>query len=507
MILIINADDFGMSTGVNRGILQAHQAGVITSTSMMVRGAAVAEAAALARGNPRLGVGLHVDLCEWEYRDEEWRLRYSVVAMEDTEAVVLEVGRQLDAFRVLMGCDPTHIDSHQHVHKDEPVRTVLQGVARKLGIPLRHFNADISYEGKFYGQSHKGDAFIEAISVESLLDIIWTLPAGATELACHPAAAPDMDSPYKEERLVELKILCDPRVRAAITKSGVELRSFRDFASGDRPRRYGPMLQHDRLKRSDPHSMTNTLRTLRSYASHAKYRSREVPAVGGKLSFLCHSVTSFPRWVRHRHKIEIGQGLIPLPWFAYDAIDYIETILQPNFVGLEYGSGGSTLWFAQRIARITSVEHDVKWWARVSAELTTQQITNADLVLVPPFTGLRPAATDASHAVAYPQLYRSSRRGYEDCDFMDYVRQVDQNPDNSLDIVSVDGRARPACVKHAISKIRPGGYLVLDDSKRIRYGIAFELLKGWDEKSFRGLAPFNGLKEKDTSVYQKPSMR
>jgi predicted glycoside hydrolase/deacetylase ChbG (UPF0249 family) len=230
MILFINADDFGMSTGVNHGIIQAHQAGVVTSASMMVRGAAVTEAAALACENPLLGVGLHVDLCEWECRNEEWHLRYCVVPMENAETVAQEVGRQLCAFRALMGRDPTHIDSHQHVHRDDPVRTVLQGVARKLGIPLRHFHADISYEGTFYGQSHKGDAFIEAISVESLLDIIRTLPADATELACHPAAAPDMDSTYKEERIVELKSLCDPRVRAAITKSGVELRSFRDFA-------------------------------------------------------------------------------------------------------------------------------------------------------------------------------------------------------------------------------------------------------------------------------------
>jgi predicted glycoside hydrolase/deacetylase ChbG (UPF0249 family) len=490
MILIINADDFGMSTGVNRGIIQAHQAGVITSTSMMVRGSAVAEAAALAHGNPRLGIGLHVDLCEWEYRDEEWRLRYSVVATEDAEAVAREVGRQLDAFRLLMGCDPTHIDSHQHMHKDEPVRTVLHELTRKLGIPLRHFHPGIAYCGKFYGQSDKGYAFPDEISVESLLDILWTLPAGVTELACHPAAATDFDSTYRDERIVELESLCDPRVRAAIKKSGVELRSFRDFASGDHLRRYGPIIQHK-------------LRVLRSYTSQAKYRSREIPTVGGKVSFFCRRAALFPRWVRHRHKMEIGQVLIPLPWFAYDAIDYLETILRPDFVGLEYGSGGSTLWFARRIARITSVEHDGKWWAYVLAEMKKQLISNVDVVLVPPITGLLATATDRPDAVAFPQLYRSGRRGFEDCDFVDYAQQIDRNPDNSLDIVIVDGRARPACLKHAISKIRPGGYLVLDDANRPRYGVALEWLKGWEENRFSGLAPFNGLREKQTSIYRK----
>jgi hypothetical protein len=251
--------------------------------------------------------------------------------------------------------------------------------------------------------------------------------------------------------------------------------------------------------------MPNTRRTLRLYASHAKRGASEVPTLVGKISYLRHRVALFPRWVRHRHRLGPGQALIPLPWLAYDAIDHIETILQPYFVGLEYGCGGSTLWFAQRIARITSVEHDGEWWARVSAELRAQQIHNADVVLVPPFWGVRPTATGASHAVPHAQLYRSGRRGYENCDFIDYARQADQNPDNSLDIVSVDGRVRPACVEHAMRKIRPGGYLVLDDRQRTRYRTAIELLKGWDERSFRGLAPFNEMREKDTSVFQKPS--
>src|SRR5436190_3388019 len=69
MILIVNADDFGMTPGVNRGIISAHESGIVTSTSLMVRGAAAAEAVELAREHPQLSVGLHVDLCEWVYRD------------------------------------------------------------------------------------------------------------------------------------------------------------------------------------------------------------------------------------------------------------------------------------------------------------------------------------------------------------------------------------------------------------------------------------------------------
>jgi predicted glycoside hydrolase/deacetylase ChbG (UPF0249 family) len=236
VILIVNGDDFGMTAGVNRGILQAHRTGILTSTSMMVRGAAAGEAAALARENPGLAVGLHVDLCEWEYVDQGWRLRYSVIPMEDSEAVAAEIRRQVAAFRALMGSDPTHFDSHQHVHRDQSVRGVLVGIARELRVPLRQCHPRITYCGKFYGQSGRGQSCHAAIGVEALVDIICTLPAGVTELACHPAAFPDMDSVYKDERIVELNSLCDPRVRAAIAAAGVELRSFRDFGLQPRPR-------------------------------------------------------------------------------------------------------------------------------------------------------------------------------------------------------------------------------------------------------------------------------
>src|SRR4051794_39741974 len=74
--LIVNADDFGQSRGVNAGIVEAHERGVVTSASLMVRWPAAAEAAACARSHPRLAVGLHLDLGEWECRDGTWVARY-----------------------------------------------------------------------------------------------------------------------------------------------------------------------------------------------------------------------------------------------------------------------------------------------------------------------------------------------------------------------------------------------------------------------------------------------
>jgi predicted glycoside hydrolase/deacetylase ChbG (UPF0249 family) len=224
LILIVNADDFGLSAGVNRGIVHAHRYGIVTSASLMVRGAAAAEAAVLARENSSLSVGLHIDLGEWVYRDGGWQPEYVVVPADDAKAIAAEVARQLDAFRVLMGREPTHLDSHQHVHREDPVRTVMLEVGTQLGVPLRHFDPRITYCGNFYGQSNRGDACHERIAVESLIDIVRTLPSGITEMACHPAAEPDMVSAYKEERILELQALCDPRVTTALASAGTELR-------------------------------------------------------------------------------------------------------------------------------------------------------------------------------------------------------------------------------------------------------------------------------------------
>src|SRR5512143_125956 len=130
--LIVNADDFGLSAGVNRGIIRAHEEGILTSASLMVRYPAAAEAARYALEHPRLSVGLHLDLAEWVYRDDQWIPRYQVVATDSEAAVAEEVTRQHESFRRLLGRAPTHIDSHQHVHRNDPVRSVAGLLAQEL---------------------------------------------------------------------------------------------------------------------------------------------------------------------------------------------------------------------------------------------------------------------------------------------------------------------------------------------------------------------------------------
>jgi predicted glycoside hydrolase/deacetylase ChbG (UPF0249 family) len=232
--LIVNADDFGQSPGVNRGIVEAHERGVVTSTSLMVRGPAAAEAAAHARSDPDLGVGLHFDLAEWAYRDGDWVCLYEVVPPGDPAAVAAEAARQLAAFRDLVGRDPTHLDSHQHVHRDDPARGVLTALARELRVPLRHFDPAVRYCGEFYGQTAKGDPYPEGITSDVLLRVIAGLHPGATELCCHPGYADDLDSMYRAERAAEVAALCDPRVWAAATAAGVALISFATFGGSGR---------------------------------------------------------------------------------------------------------------------------------------------------------------------------------------------------------------------------------------------------------------------------------
>jgi chitin disaccharide deacetylase len=226
--LIINADDFGLSEGVNRGIIEAHEHGVVTSASLMVLQPAAGSAAAYSREHPRLSLGLHLDLGEWAYDGENWVPVYEIAPIDDPAVVADELERQLEAFRRLVGRDPTHIDSHQHVHQDEPIRSTAVDLARKLDVPLRHFSAGIQYCGRFYGQTARGLPLPEAITVESLIAILTDLPPGLTELGCHPGRGSGANSPYGLERSTEVDVLSHPRVRTHLGDEGIELRSFRD---------------------------------------------------------------------------------------------------------------------------------------------------------------------------------------------------------------------------------------------------------------------------------------
>jgi predicted glycoside hydrolase/deacetylase ChbG (UPF0249 family) len=230
-LLIVNGDDFGRTPGINRGVRRAHEHGILTSASLMVRWPAAADAATYARSHTALSLGLHVDLGEWVYRSRCWQPVYTVVPTDDAAAVAVEVAAQLATFRRLAGRDPTHVDSHQHVHRHEPVRSVLLDAAQRLGVPTRACLPTVHYCGAFYGQTGRGEPWPEGITVDALVRLLATLPVGVTELGCHPGEDADVDSPYRDERVSELSVLCDPRARAALREHSVCLTSFRELRS------------------------------------------------------------------------------------------------------------------------------------------------------------------------------------------------------------------------------------------------------------------------------------
>jgi chitin disaccharide deacetylase len=226
--LVVNADDLGYASGVNRGIFEAHERGIVTSTSLMVHRPAAEAAAAEARARPALGLGLHVDLGEWLYADGTWRASGVRIDERDREAVAAEVRAQLERFRELAGREPTHLDSHQHVHRREPVRSVLLELASELGVPLRH-ESGVRYSGEFYGQTDEGEPLPDALRPERLEALLRGLPDGATELCCHPGYTDGLVSSYASEREQELRTLCSPSLRTLLADDGIELVSFAEL--------------------------------------------------------------------------------------------------------------------------------------------------------------------------------------------------------------------------------------------------------------------------------------
>ena len=224
--LIVNADDFGLSAGVNRGIVECVQRGIVTSASLMVRWPAASEAADYAKKIGTMSVGLHVDLGEWTHCDGQWKLLYVVVDLANAQAVEFEIQHQLTEFRRLLGRNPSHLDSHQHVHRNEPVRSIMMNLARELGVPLREFDPRVRYCGDFYGQGAGGEPLPELLTVANLRKILTALPGGVVELGCHPGYGDGLKTPYRQERALELGVLCNPESRRVVTELGYRLCRF-----------------------------------------------------------------------------------------------------------------------------------------------------------------------------------------------------------------------------------------------------------------------------------------
>ncbi len=210
--LIVNGDDFGASLGINRGIVEAHERGVLTSASLMVDGPASADAVVRARANAALSVGLHLELDS-----------------SDPGRTAGQCERQLARFLELTGAPPTHVDSHHDVHRDPRVLPNVLALARSVGVPVRGHSA-VGHVGKFYGQ-WGGATHAEQIGVDGFLRVLAAeLGPNVTELSCHPGYVDaGFRSSYRAEREIELRTLCDPDLRRAILERGITLIGFRDL--------------------------------------------------------------------------------------------------------------------------------------------------------------------------------------------------------------------------------------------------------------------------------------
>lgn len=221
--VIFNADDLGASSGVNRGIVEAHLNGPVTSASLTVTGHAPTDAAARVRDHPDLAVGLHFDVWGEDERDFD---------MDDAAAVRDEFHRQVDLFEHLLGYLPTHVDSHRHAHRPMARRELFVELVAPLGVPLR-FDGKVRYVGDFYAQWEWMVTDLSHVSVPALQQILRDrIIDGWSEVACHPGyVSSDYQAVYLEEREVELRSLTDPLISQTVREEGIQLASYREAAS------------------------------------------------------------------------------------------------------------------------------------------------------------------------------------------------------------------------------------------------------------------------------------
>jgi len=222
--VIFNADDFGQAAGINRGIIECHERGVVTSASLMVTGRAVAEAVELSRDHPRLSVGLHWDV--WGEDEREFDI-------SDHAAVRDEFHRQIDEFVKVLGRLPTHVDSHRHAHLEPGLKPFFRELVEPLGLPLRG-HGGVRFIGGFYAQWEWLVTNLEYVSVPFLERVLREeVGDGWTEVSCHPGyVEPGYTAVYAREREVEVETLTHPRIREVLAELGIELSGFGEYSCG-----------------------------------------------------------------------------------------------------------------------------------------------------------------------------------------------------------------------------------------------------------------------------------
>lgn len=282
--LIINADDLGLTEGINRGILQAHRAGVVSSATMMAAGRHFGSAVKPLRQAPGLSVGCHVVLTDGRpvlpstkvgslvpSGSQEFRRRLSDFVMRalggkiDPDEVQAEAEAQFHKLQSA-GIDVTHFDSHKHIHIFPNILRPLLRAARECGVKalrnpfapvkpmafahllrrahlwtrysqvrlLRRWEEEFRREVADAGMVTPDGTF--GIVVTGTLDerlfeaIVGCVPEGTWELVCHPGYCDEelhkVGGLLKESREQELEVLTSPAARQILERHGVELISY-----------------------------------------------------------------------------------------------------------------------------------------------------------------------------------------------------------------------------------------------------------------------------------------
>jgi predicted glycoside hydrolase/deacetylase ChbG (UPF0249 family) len=216
--LIVNADDLGYDPEIDRGILEAHASGIVTSATAMVETPFAAEALRAAPAS--LAVGLHAVLDP-------------AGGAGEAEAALT---RQLKRFLALRGQPPSHLDTHKHAHAAPGPFAALVRVALAHRLPVRSIDASMRAALRAAGvrtaDAFLGDAGLRPAWTEArLLEALGGVGEGTTELMAHPGHAPShARTSFGSEREQELAALVSPKVRALVRSAGLHLGSYRDEA-------------------------------------------------------------------------------------------------------------------------------------------------------------------------------------------------------------------------------------------------------------------------------------
>jgi len=250
-LLIVNADDFNLTEGVSQGILEAHDRGIVTSTTAFPNFPVSNRVLKALKKRPSLGIGIHLNVTlgnpllasKLVPSLVDWRGGFA--RKKDFPAVsrvelLLEYECQIEHFRQVFGRWPTHLDTHHHVHSDPAVFEVVKQLAYRYRLPLRLSRCFGREERKLFLSAGVPcvDALIEDLNSNSawteasLLRALRSVRAGITELMCHPAFCDEKlsaISSFNRPREGELDALCSKKCMAIVTEKKIGLVNFSEL--------------------------------------------------------------------------------------------------------------------------------------------------------------------------------------------------------------------------------------------------------------------------------------